>query len=159
MKYSKRSLVICSVSILVLTALVTLGGNQPITADDSKPQTKATQHVYWLITTNVKDGALDSLKKLNTEMVKNTKNNEPGTLTYDWSISADGKTCYFFEHYANSEAVMIHTKTFGEKFADRLLGMIEIESFEVFGNPDDKVKDSLSPLGAKFRQSIGGFSR
>lgn len=146
-------------SILVLTALVTLGGNQPITADDSKPQTKATQHVYWLITTNVKDGALDSLKKLNTEMVKNTKNNEPGTLTYDWSISADGKTCYFFEHYANSEAVMIHTKTFGEKFADRLLGMIEIESFEVFGNPDDKVKDSLSPLGAKFRQSIGGFSR
>ena len=146
-------------SILVLTALVTLGGNQPITADDSKPQTKATQHVYWLITTNVKDGALDSLKKLNTEMVKNTKNNEPGTLTYDWSISADGKTCYFFEHYANSEAVMIHTKTFGEEFADRLLGMIEIESFEVFGNPDDKVKDSLSPLGAKFRQSIGGFSR
>ena len=92
-------------------------------------------------------------------MVKNTKNNEPGTLTYDWSISADGKTCYFFEHYANSEAVMIHTKTFGEKFADRLLGMIEIESFEVFGNPDDKVKDSLSPLGAKFGQSIGGFSR
>jgi quinol monooxygenase YgiN len=99
------------------------------------------------------------VKEINTEMVKNTKNNEPGTLTYDWSISADGKTCYFFEHYANSEAVMIHTKTFGEKFADRLLGMIEIESFEVFGNPDDKVKDSLSPLGAKFRQSIGGFSR
>ena len=92
-------------------------------------------------------------------MVKNTKNNEPETLTYDWSISADGKKCYFFEHYANSEAVMIHTKTFGEKFAERLLGMIEIESFEVFGSPDENVKNSLSPLGANFNRSIGGFSR
>ena len=91
--------------------------------------------------------------------VKNTKNNEPETLTYDWSISTDGKKCYFFEHYANSEAVMVHTKTFGEKFAERLLGMIEIESFEVFGNPDENVKNSLSPLGAKFSRSIGGFSR
>ena len=83
----------------------------------------------------------------------------PGTLTYDWSISADGKKCYFYEHYANSEAVMIHTKTFGEKFAERLLGMIEIESFEIFGNPNENVKDSLSPLREKFNSSIGGFSR
>ena len=40
-----------------------------------------------------------------------------------------------------------------------LLGMIEIESFQVFGNPDEEVRNSLSPLGAKFHSSIGGFSR
>jgi hypothetical protein len=37
--------------------------------------------------------------------------------------------------------------------------MIEIESFEIFGNPNENVKDSLSPLREKFNRSVGGFSR
>ena len=146
-------------AILWIGLCLTPGGVSETTADDSKRNSKSSEHVYWLITTSVKDGQLDNLKQINAEMVQNTKSHEPGTLTYDWSISDDGKTCYFFEHYVNSEAVMIHTKTFGEKFAERLLGMIEINSFEVFGSPDEDVKNSLSPLGAKFHRSIGGFSR
>ena len=159
MKYTNISFAISIVVILWISICVTLGGDRQTTAEESKPNSKTSEHVYWLITTNVKDGQLENLKKINTEMVTNTKSNEPRTLTYDWSISADGKTCYFFEYYANSEAVMIHTKTFGEKFADRLLGMIEIDSFEVFGNPDENVKNSLRPLGAQFHRTIGGFSR
>ena len=159
MKYGKLSLINCTLALLFLNLFVNLGSEGQITANDSQHKIKTSEHVYWLITTTIKEGQLDALKKINAEMVKNTKNNEPETLTYDWSISADGKKCYFFEHYANSEAVMIHTKTFGEKFAERLLGMIEIESFEVFGNPDENVKNSLSPLGANFNRSIGGFSR
>ncbi|MAI34674.1 MAG: hypothetical protein CBE00_10310 [Planctomycetaceae bacterium TMED240] len=159
MNYCKPSLITCTLVLLFINLFVNLGNDGQTTADDSKRKIKSSEHVYWLITTSIKEGQLDALKKINAEMVKNTKNNEPETLTYDWSISADGKKCYFFEHYANSEAVMIHTKTFGEKFAERLLGMIEIDSFEVFGNPDENVQNSLSPLGAKFNSSIGGFSR
>ncbi len=159
MKYYKRSLITCTLALLFLNFFVNLGSDAQTSANDSKRKTKTSEHVYWLITTDIKEGQLNALKQINAEMVKNTKDNEPDTLTYDWSISADGKKCYFFEHYANSEAVMIHTKTFGEKFAERLLGLIEIESFEVFGNPSDNVKNSLSPLGAQFNRSIGGFSR
>ena len=54
---------------------------------------------------------------------------------------------------------LIHTKTIGEKFDDRSPGMIEIESFEIFGHPNENVKDSLSPLREKFNHFIGGFSR
>jgi hypothetical protein len=54
---------------------------------------------------------------------------------------------------------MIHTKTFGEKFAERLMATIEIKSFHVFGNPNDEVKKTLSAFGAKFHQSIGGFTK
>jgi quinol monooxygenase YgiN len=72
---------------------MTLVGDRQTTAEESNPNSKASEHVYWLITTNVKDGQLENLKKINTEMVTNTKINESGTLTYDWSISADGKTC------------------------------------------------------------------
>lgn len=159
MKYCKPLLINSTLALLFLNLFVNLGSDGQTIATESKQKIKNSEHVYWLITTNIKEGQLDALKQINAEMVKNTKNNEPETLAYDWSISADGKKCYFFEHYANSEAVMIHTKTFGEKFAERLLGMIEIESFEVFGNPDANVKNSLSPLGAKFNRSIGGFSR
>ncbi|MGY8769761.1 MAG: putative quinol monooxygenase [Pirellulales bacterium] len=122
-------------------------------------KSKHPNHVYWIIETSVKDGELKNLKALNAEMVKATKANEPGTLGYDWSISADGKTCFFFERYADSDAVMIHTKTFGEKYAERLMTMIEIKSFHVFGKPNDEVKKGLSNFGANFHQSIGGFTK
>ena len=118
-----------------------------------------TDDVYWFITASINDGQLENVKSINKELVSATLENEPMTLSYDWSIYEDGKHCYFFEWYDNSEAVMIHTTTFGEKFAERLLGMIEIQSFEVFGNPNAEAKKELSGFGASFHQSIGGFAR
>ena len=41
---------------------------------------------------------------------------------------------------------VIHTATFGEKFTERLLGMIEIQSFEVFGNTNAEAKEALTVL-------------
>lgn len=159
MKHRNSSMMILTLAFLCIIAFGNFVSGQKVTTKEAHQKSKTTDHVYWLITANVKDRELKNLKQINAEMVKNTEENEPDTLTYDWSISDDGKKCYFFEHYANSKAVMVHTKTFGEKFANRLLGMIEIESFQVFGNPDEEVRNSLSPLGAKFHSSIGGFSR
>ena len=122
-------------------------------------QSNKNDHVYWLITSSVKEGQLDNLKALGAEMVSATLKNEPGTLHYDWTLSEDGKTCFFFEHYKDSAAVMIHTKTFGEKYADRIFTMIDIKSFEIFGNPSDEVKEVYAGFGAHFNESIGGFSR
>ena len=118
-----------------------------------------TDDVYWLITAAIKEGQLENVKSINKELVSATLENEPMTLSYDWSVSEDGKTCYFFEWYDNSEAVMIHTASFGEKFAERLLGMIEIQKFEVFGNPNGEATKALSEFGASFHKSIGGFAR
>ena len=118
-----------------------------------------TNDVYWLITATIKEGQLENVKSINKELVSATLENEPMTLSYDWSVSEDGKTCYFFEWYDNSEAVMIHTASFGEKFAERLLGMIEIQKFEVFGNPNEEATKALSEFGASFHKSIGGFAR
>ncbi len=83
MKYCKRSLITCTLALLFLNLFVNLGTNGRITANDSKREIKTSEHVYWLITTSIKEGQLDALKKINAEMVKNTKNNEPETLTYD----------------------------------------------------------------------------
>ena len=127
--------------------------------DDAVSKSKNANHVYWIITTSIKDGQLKNLKALNAEMVKATRDNEQGTLSYEWSISADQKTCFFFERYADSKALLIHTKKFKEKYAERMMSMIQIKSFQVFGNPTDEVKKNLSAFGAEFNQSIGGFAR
>lgn len=141
-------------SFLILIAITSL-----LAGCERVSHSNNTDDVYWLITASIKDGQMENLKSINKELVSATLANEPMTLSYDWSVSADGKTCYFFEWYDNSEAVMIHTATFGEKFAERLLGMIEIQSFEVFGNPNAEVQEALSGFGASFHQSIGGFAR
>jgi len=141
-------------SLLILIAITSLlAGCQSVSHSNN------TDDVYWLITASINDGQMENLKSINQELVSATLANEPMTLSYDWSVSADGKTCYFFEWYDNSEAVMIHTATFGEKFAERLMGMIEIQSFELFGNPNAEVLEMLSGFGASFHQSIGGFAR
>lgn len=120
---------------------------------------KNNQHVYWIITASINEGQLANVRELGKEMVAATRRSEPGTLAYDWSVSADGKTVFFYEHYEDSAAVMVHTTTFGEKFAPRLLPMIEIQSFEIFGNPNDEVRAVYTKMGAKFNKSIDGFQR
>jgi quinol monooxygenase YgiN len=140
--------------LLILIAITSL-----LVGCDTVSHSSDTDDVYWLITASINDGQLANVKSINKELVSASLANEPMTLVYDWSISADGKTCYFFERYDNSEAVMIHDANFNEKFAERLMPMIEIQSFKLFGNPNAEVLEMLSGFGASFHQSIGGFAR
>lgn len=148
-----------AVLVAVIFAICFFSGVQGTGDDATKKSPQNSTHVYWLIKTSIKDGEMENLKAINVELVNATRANEPGTLTYDWSISADGKSCYFCEHYVDSEAVMMHLKTFGEKYAERLLATVEIQSFKVFGAPNENVTKALSGFGAEFHKSIGGFTR
>ena len=84
---------------------------------------------------------------------------EAGTLNYEWNISDDKTRCHVYERYANSEAAMIHSRTFEEKFADKVLSIVDVANFTVYGNPNDEVKETLSEFGAVFMPAIGGFAK
>lgn len=118
-----------------------------------------SKHVYWLLALSIKEGELENLKSIMAEMVEATQANEAGTLSYEWSVSGDGKTCFIFERYADSAAVMIHLNTFGEKFSERMFRTVEVQSFRYYGSPNDEVKETLGGFGAVFHESIGGFTR
>lgn len=60
--------------------------------------------VYWLLELDIQAGREADLAAPMDEMVAATKANEPATLTYHWSTSADGTTCHTFERYADSAA-------------------------------------------------------
>ena len=93
------------------------------------------------------------------EMVDTTQTNEPGAINYEWTIAEDNATIHIYERYADSEATMVHLGAFGEKFAERFMSQVDPTRFDVYGNPNDQVKEALSGLGPVYMTPIGGFVR
>jgi quinol monooxygenase YgiN len=118
-----------------------------------------SSNVYWMLELEMQPGKEKDFRALMQEMVGATQKNESGALNYEWSTSADGKTCHIFERYADSAAVMTHLGTFGQKFADRFLGLLKPVRFVVYGSPNADVKNALAGFNPVYMQGVGGFSR
>ncbi len=118
-----------------------------------------SNHIFWILDTNIREGKLDELKTLMKEMVDSTRANEPGTLNYEWTISEDNRKCTLYERYADSAAAMVHIGTFGKNFAGRFMGCLEPKKMVVHGSPSEDVKKALMGQGAVFMAPFGGFAR
>ncbi len=114
--------------------------------------------VSWVLEVSIKSGQLDNFKALAEELVQSTRN-EPNTLAYEWFLGEDNSNCHIYERYADSDATMTHLGTFGEKFADRFISLVDITRFAVYGSPNDEVKGVLSGFGATFMGQLNGFAR
>ena len=115
--------------------------------------------VSWFLDLNVREGKGEGLPGLIEEMVDATRANEPGTLDYQWSTSPDGKVCHIFERYIDSDAVMAHLGTFGERFAGRFMDILEPTRFVIYGSPNQQVKEALAGFNPTYMDPAGGFSR
>jgi quinol monooxygenase YgiN len=118
-----------------------------------------SKNVYWMLELDSKEGRVDDFRALMNEMVEAARENEPGALGYQWSLSEEGTRSHIFEHYANSEATMVHLANFGEKYAGRFLEILSPTRFVVYGTPDQQVREALAAFGARYMQSAGGFTR
>jgi quinol monooxygenase YgiN len=115
--------------------------------------------VSWILELEIHQERQDDLRKLAAEMVAATKTNEPGTLDYEWSISADGHHCHIFERYVDSAALLAHVATFGEKFAGRFLEIMTPVRFVVYGSPSPAARDAIADFKPAYMQELDGFSR
>lgn len=118
-----------------------------------------SDQVAWVLEMRVKSGELDNWKTLMEEMVAATRENEPGTLAYEWFIDAEGSTCHLYERYVDSDAVMVHLGNFGSKFADRFMAAATPAQMFVYGNADDRVRGALAAMSPVHLGPLGGFSR
>lgn len=118
-----------------------------------------SDHVSWNLQCAVREGQLETLRPLMAEMVASTKANEPGTLIYEWFLSADGTTCHLYERYADSAAAMVHIGTFASQWADRMLACVEPTALWVWGEPSAEVRGALDGFGAAYLGTFGGFHR
>ena len=118
-----------------------------------------SNNVSWLLEFTIQDGQLDNFKSLIKEMIDATQSNEPGALNYEYFLEAGGKAGQVYERYADSAATMIHLGTFGEKFAERFMAVLQPTGFHVYGNPNDEVRAALEPFGPVYMEEAGGFTR
>lgn len=114
--------------------------------------------ISWVLEVAVKAGALDGFKVLMKEMVKSTLD-EPGTLTYEWFITGDGKAVHVYERYSDSAATLIHLGHFSEQFAARFLAAVDPTRLTVYGSPNDAVKSGLAAFNPTYLAPFGGFAR
>jgi quinol monooxygenase YgiN len=118
-----------------------------------------SSHVYWMLELDVQPGRENDFRVLMAEMVSATQANEPGTLNYEWSTSADGKVCHLYERYVDSAAVMTHLRAVGEKFIGRFMEVLKPVRFVVYGAPSPAVMEALAGFSPAYMQTVGGFSR
>ena len=115
--------------------------------------------VSWVLETNVQAGRSDELRTLMEEMVSNTHAHEPGTVGYEWYMSADGSQCHLYERYVDSAAALTHCQTFGARFAGRFMSLLTPTRCTVYGSPDAAVQGALSVLRPTYMGQAAGFHR
>ncbi len=116
-------------------------------------------NVAWRLDLNVREGQGDTFRALMAEMVAATEANEPGTIAYEWNLSPDGKVCHLYERYTDSAAAMIHIGTFGARYAERFMAVLEPTGCSVYGSPNAEIKAALAGLGPTYLEPAAGFSR
>ncbi len=118
-----------------------------------------SSQVSWIFELEVQEGRQKDLRDLIAEMVSATQANEPGTLDYEWSISADGKQCHIFERYADSAAVLTHGEAFSKNFAGRFLEILKPVRMVIYGSPSAAVREAMADFQPVYMEFAGGFSR
>jgi len=115
--------------------------------------------IAWRLDLKVRQGQAETFRALMAEMVAATKANEPGTVAYEWNLSPDGNVCHLYERYTDSAAAMIHIGTFGAKYAERFMAVLEPTGFTVYGSPNAELKAALAGFGPTYLEPAAGFSR
>ena len=118
-----------------------------------------SERVSWMLHMQVRDGHAEALRALIPEMVQATEADEPGTLAYEWYLSADGATCHLYECYAHSAAAMVHVGNFGAKFAERFLAALAPTELTLYGPASPALREALAGFGAVLLAEAGGFRR
>jgi quinol monooxygenase YgiN len=107
----------------------------------------------------VREGREADLRALMAEMSTATETNEPGTLDYEWSLSADGRQCHLWERYADSAAALVHGATFASRYAARFFDVLAPVRLTLYGSPSDEVKAALAAFNPVLMSPAAGFSR
>ena len=116
-----------------------------------------SEEISWLLEVTILPGKLDDFRAVVRDLVASTRN-EPGTLIYEWYLTADGTNCHIYERYKNSVAVVTHVQSFG-RFAEKFMQACRPTHFYVYGAPTDEAKAAIADLGPVFLPLMDGFSR
>ena len=103
----------------------------------------------------IQQGKLEEFKEMVNQIIEVVRDNEKGTLAYNFFINEKRMECVAVETYENSDAVLIHGGNIGELLSN----MMEISTLKLsfYGDVSDELRDALEPLGARFFPFYSGL--
>jgi quinol monooxygenase YgiN len=114
--------------------------------------------LYWVFTLNVRPGKFSEFRSLVADIVAASRE-EPGTLAYQYSVSADETTVHIFERYRDSDAFVVHVEETFARYAERFLQLVTIASLVVYGDPNASARKALDSFNARYMTLFDGFAR
>lgn len=114
--------------------------------------------LYWIFTLKVQPGRFPEFRSLVAQIVADSAR-EPGTLAYQYSVSADENTVHIYERYRDSDAFVQHVERTFSIYAERFLALVAVTSLVVYGNPDATARRALDSFGAVYMKLFDGFAR
>ena len=116
-----------------------------------------SEEIYWVLEVAILPDQLENFRAVARDLIASTEP-EPGTLNYEWTLSADETACHIYERYQNSDALVAHVRGFGS-FAERFLQACRPTRFQVYGLPNEEAKAALADFHPVYFSPLGGFSR
>ena len=119
----------------------------------------AASPVRFVVNFAINDGAFVAFERIARVMAAETQK-EPGTVAYEWFLSADRARCRLFEAYVDGSAALAHLKgPVVQELVPKLLETGSLARFEVYGDPGPEVSKIVAGLGAEIFPLWLGFSR
>ena len=104
--------------------------------------------VRFVVSLAISAGKFDVFEKTMKEMVAGTEG-EPGTLEYNWYLSADRSKCRLVENYVDANAMLSHMMSpVVQVLVPKLLESGSLTAFEVYGDPGVKGERGVGGVGS-----------
>jgi quinol monooxygenase YgiN len=117
------------------------------------------QMVRFTVDLTIHPEKFDKFQSMAQAMIAGSQK-EPGTLGYDWCLSADRRRCRIIETYADANAVVAHLMgPVVQELVPKVLDVSSINGFEVYGDPGPKAAQMLAGFGAEIFELWQGLSR
>ncbi len=109
----------------------------------------AASTVRFVVSFTNNDGAFVAFERIARVMAAESQK-EPGTIAYEWFLSADRARWRLFEAYVDANAVLAHlTGPVVQELVPKLLETGSATGFEIYGDPGPEASAIVAGLGAE----------
>jgi len=122
--------------------------------------------VFFIVELQIGLGQVEELQAVMQEMAAVTRADEPGTLNYEWFLTADGRSCHIYERYADPAAAVVHSATFPEQLGRRAQAFrpTRLTAYgslteEVMTKRIEPLLEAVPDISVTYLEARGGFIR
>jgi quinol monooxygenase YgiN len=110
-----------------------------------------SEPIVYIDTSEIREGALEELKRAMNELVKFVETNEPRLIAYNVYIKEDGTRMTVVHVHRDSASLEFHMKVAGPAFP-KFAEFIELLTIDVYGKLGDDLLEQVAAEGSDFRE-------